>query len=178
MKRFVGFTCAMIVAAFAVVVAGSVAEAGWRHHHRCHRGHGCAAPACDTGCAVESCEPAPVVQECVVDECAPSHGCHRRHRCGLFGHRRHCHHRSSCESSCETVESSCGSCGGETVVSSGCASGDCGGGEVISSGEVISHESTASNVEVIKEGTPTPAASKAPEASKAKPVEAPKATGT
>lgn len=142
MKRFVGLTFVMFL---AVAFGSSVVEAGCKHRRHC--GHGCHASSCET----TVCESAPVVEECVVEECAPSHCGHRRHHCGLFGHKRHHRHHHHCHSGCETVESS-SACG---------------------SGEVISSEAAPASSEVIKEGKPTPAAPAAPAAPKA-----PAASGT
>lgn len=186
MKRFVGLTFVMFL---AVAFGSSVVEAGCKH--RRHFGHGCHAGSCATA----ECESAPVVHECAVtvEECvveesaashcepAASHCGHRRHRCGLFGHKRRGHHRHHAHSSCEPVAQSCGSCGGETVVtsSSACASGDCNGGEVVTSGGVVTHDAAPASTEVIKEGRPTPAAPAAP-AAPAVPAapKAPAASGT
>lgn len=154
MKRFVGLTFVMFL---AVAFGSSVVEAGCKHRRHC--GHGCHASSCET----TVCESAPVVEECVVEECAPSHCHHRRHHCGLFGHKRHCHHRHHCHNDCQSgcVESS-----------SACGNGGCNGGEVV----VSSEAAPAASAEVIKEGTPTPAAPAAPKAPAA--PAAPKAPAT
>lgn len=158
MKRFVGLTFVMFL---AVAFGSSVVEAGCKHRRHC--GHGGHASSCET----TVCESAPVVEACAVEECAPSHCGHRRHHCGLFGHKRHCHrhHHNSCNAGCET-----------TVSSSSCGSGDCHGGQVVTSGEVVTSGAAPASTEVIKEGTPTPAAPAAP-AAPAVPA-APKAPAT